>query len=98
MAAWAHGTVGLGDDCAPSTRPRSDRDAEYLGRWLREGYAVVASDYAGLGTPGLHKYLNGEAAARGVVDAVVAARAEGPAGRQNHVSTCTFPIVANTTP
>ena len=77
VVAWAHGTVGLGDDCAPSTQPRSDRDAEYLGHWLREGYAVVASDYAGFGTPGLHSYLNGEAAARGVVDAVVAARAEG---------------------
>ncbi|MGX1770352.1 alpha/beta hydrolase, partial [Dietzia sp. NPDC055343] len=30
VVAWAHGTTGLGDDCAPSTQPRSDRDAEYL--------------------------------------------------------------------
>ena len=31
VIAWAHGTTGLGDDCAPSTQPRSERDAEYLG-------------------------------------------------------------------
>ena len=77
LVAWAHGTTGLGDDCAPSTQPRSDRDADYLGHWLDQGYAVVAADYAGLGTPGLLSYLNGQAAARGIVDALVAARADG---------------------
>lgn len=77
VVAWAHGTTGLGDDCAPSTQPRSDRDAAYLGHWLQQGYAVVAADYAGLGTPGLLSYLNGQAAARGIVDALVAARADG---------------------
>lgn len=76
VIAWAHGTTGLGDDCSPSTQPRSDRDAEYLGHWLRQGYAVVAADYAGLGTPGLLSYLNGASTARGIVDAVVAARAD----------------------
>ena len=77
VVAWAHGTTGLGDDCAPSTQPRSERDAEYLGHWLDRGYAVVAADYAGLGTPGLLSYLNGQAAARGIVDSLVAARADG---------------------
>lgn len=77
VVAWAHGTTGLGEDCAPSTQPRSDRDADYLGHWLDQGYAVVAADYAGLGTPGLLSYLNGQAAARGIVDALVAARADG---------------------
>ncbi|MET3860538.1 hypothetical protein ABIE38_001460 [Dietzia sp. 2505] len=77
VVAWAHGTTGLGDDCAPSTHPRSDRDAEYLGHWLRQGYAVVAADYVGLGTPGLLSYLNGQVAARGIIDSVSAARADG---------------------
>lgn len=77
VIAWAHGTTGLGDDCAPSTHPRSERDAAYLGHWLRQGYAVVAADYVGLGTPGLLSYLNGSSTARGIVDSVVAARAEG---------------------
>ncbi|WP_010539613.1 lipase family protein [Dietzia alimentaria] len=74
VIAWAHGTTGLGDDCAPSTQPRSERDAEYLGHWLDQGYAVVASDYVGLGTPGLLSYLNGPSTAQGIVDSVIAAR------------------------
>src|SRR5690349_4868239 len=48
VIAWAHGTVGLGDDCTPSALPRTPRDNEYLSHWLDQGYAVVASDYAGL--------------------------------------------------
>ncbi|OAN39943.1 lipase [Mycolicibacterium iranicum] len=74
VIAWAHGTVGLGDDCTPSTRSRSGRDGEYLSHWLDEGYAVVGTDYAGLGTPGLMSYLNSVTTARGVVDSVAAAR------------------------
>lgn len=70
--AWAHGTVGLGDDCTPSARPRSERDNEYLTYWLDQGYAVVGSDYAGLGTPGLMSYLNSVATAHSVVDSVIA--------------------------
>ncbi|AKS35044.1 alpha/beta hydrolase family protein [Mycolicibacterium goodii] len=72
VIAWAHGTVGLGDDCAPSAQPRSARDNEYLTHWLDQGYAVVGSDYAGLGTPGLMSYLNSVATAHSVVDSVIA--------------------------
>ncbi|MHC9296481.1 alpha/beta hydrolase family protein [Mycobacterium sp. LTG2003] len=72
VIAWAHGTVGLGDDCAPSAHPRSERDTEYLTHWLDQGYAVVGSDYAGLGTPGLMSYLNSVATAHSVVDSVIA--------------------------
>ncbi|MGU3501993.1 alpha/beta hydrolase family protein [Mycobacterium sp. C31M] len=73
VIAWAHGTVGLGDDCTPSALPRTPRDNEYLTHWLDQGYAVVASDYAGLGTPGLMSYLNSVATAHGVIDSVIAA-------------------------
>lgn len=72
VIAWAHGTVGLGDDCTPSAQPRTPRDDEYLSHWLGEGYAVVASDYVGLGTPGLMSYLNSVTTAHGVVDSVIA--------------------------
>ncbi|MFM9379018.1 alpha/beta hydrolase family protein [Gordonia sp. VNK21] len=74
VISWAHGTVGMGDDCTPSAFPRSARDNEYLGHWLNQGYAVVASDYVGLGTPGLMAYLNGVTAAHSIVDIVVAAQ------------------------
>ncbi|MGV0686874.1 alpha/beta hydrolase family protein [Mycolicibacterium thermoresistibile] len=73
VVAWAHGTVGLGDDCTPSALPRSARDDEYLSHWLDQGYAVVATDYVGLGTPGLMSYLNSVATAHAVIDSVVAA-------------------------
>lgn len=72
VIAWAHGTVGLGNDCAPSANPRSARDKEYLSHWLDQGYVIVATDYAGLGTPGLMSYLNSVATAHYVVDSVVA--------------------------
>ncbi|MFE7797225.1 lipase family protein [Nocardia sp. NPDC057440] len=75
VIAWAHGTVGLGDDCAYSIAGPSaaERDWAYLGTWLRQGYAIVAADYAGLGTPDEHPYLNGMVMAHNVVDAVQAA-------------------------
>lgn len=73
VIAWAHGTTGLGDDCTPSALPRSERDTRYLDHWLDRGYAVVATDYAGLGTPGMMSYLSGTVAAHSVVDAMKAA-------------------------
>src|SRR5699024_3665556 len=73
VLAWAHGTVGLGDECTPSAQNRSPRDTGYLNHWLDQGYAVVASDYAGLGTPGLMSYLNGSVTASNVIDSVAAA-------------------------
>jgi len=77
VVAWAHGTVGLGDDCTPSALPRTMRDNEYLSHWREQGYAVVASDYVGLGTPGLMSYLNSVTTAHGVVDSVIAAHGMG---------------------
>ncbi|MCF6391084.1 S9 family peptidase [Mycobacterium sp. MBM] len=73
VIAWAHGTVGLGDNCTPSSLPRSARDNEYLSHWLEQGYVIVASDYAGMGTPGLMSYLNSVTTAHGVIDSVIAA-------------------------
>ncbi|MFZ2530362.1 MAG: lipase family protein [Rhodococcus sp. (in: high G+C Gram-positive bacteria)] len=78
VVAWTHGTYGIGDDCAPSTRPRGPRDSAYLDHWLDQGYAVVAADYPGLGTAGVHTYLDGPSAANSVVDIVRAARAVEP--------------------
>ncbi|GAA1087027.1 lipase family protein [Tsukamurella strandjordii] len=78
VIAWAHGTVGLGDDATPSAQPQSDRQQFYLGHWLDRGYAVVATDYAGLGTPGLMSYLNGKVEAHNLIDSVRAARRLNP--------------------
>ncbi|MFE0022628.1 lipase family protein [Amycolatopsis sp. NPDC059021] len=74
VVSWAHGTTGLGDGCAPSVEGPSPRTRDYLAAWLAQGYAIVATDYLGLGTPGVHPYLDGRIAAYGVVDMVRAAR------------------------
>jgi pimeloyl-ACP methyl ester carboxylesterase len=75
VVAWAHGTVGMGDACAPSrsSNPLGDTEA-WLDQMLALGYVVVATDYVGLGTPGPELYLVAEAEARDVVNAVRAAR------------------------
>lgn len=78
MISWAHGTVGLGDSCAPSTAGRSQRDLDYLAHWMSQGYAIAATDYSGLGGPGVHPYLDGRTAGRNVTDMVRAARRVDP--------------------
>ncbi|MCE5287673.1 MAG: lipase [Nocardiaceae bacterium] len=78
ILAWAHGTVGVGDKCAPSAAGRTQRDIDYLNHWLKQGYAIVAPDYVGLGTDGVHPYLHGRSEAHAVVDGVGAAIAALP--------------------
>lgn len=75
LVAWAHGTVGIADACAPSWTGHKPRDATYIQRWLENGFAVVATDYQGLGGPGPHPYLIWEAEGRSVLDGVRAALA-----------------------
>lgn len=75
VVSWAHATVGLADVCAPT---RSDvlggYDRPLLRRWLAAGYAVVRTDYVGLGTPGSHPDLVGPPEAHAVLDIVRAAK------------------------
>jgi pimeloyl-ACP methyl ester carboxylesterase len=47
---------------------------QYLNAWLSAGFAVVATDYQGLGTPGGHPYLAVRPEAYGVLDSVRAVR------------------------
>jgi len=73
VLAWAHGTLGVADSCAPSWTNPTARDAHYINQWLQQGFAVVATDYQGLGGPGPHPYMNWEAEGRSVLDSVRAA-------------------------
>jgi acetyl esterase/lipase len=72
VLAWAHGTTGIDDQCAPSDR--GVRAVPRLREHLEAGYVVAATDYEGLGTPGIHPYLVAESEARSVLDSVRAAR------------------------
>lgn len=74
VVAWAHGTSGVAEECAPSQSPALFGSIAGLRELLAGGYAVVATDYAGLGTPGPHPYLAGDASAYAILDSVRAAQ------------------------
>ena len=73
---WNHGTTGFSEHCAPSLQPRGlwSGALYVLPAIIREGWAVVATDYIGLGTEGPHPYLVGPPSATASLDAVRAAR------------------------
>jgi acetyl esterase/lipase len=81
VITYGHGTVGIADACAPSRDSAGSPAHSYisyvyplLNRWLKAGFAVVQTDYQGLGTPGTHEFLNGSEEGRSMLDVVRAAR------------------------
>ena len=76
IMAWAHGTIGMGDQCAPSRQkdPIVDTGIDWVDSMLLRGWVVVSTDYAGLGTPGTEAYLVGTAEANDVLNSVRAAK------------------------
>lgn len=73
---WTHGTTGVAQNCAPSlaAEPFESGALMILPEVLAEGWALVATDYIGLGTEGPHPYLIGPDSAHASLDAVRAAR------------------------
>src|SRR5690606_17873413 len=73
---WAHGTTGVAQHCAPSLSPQPVESGALfvLPDVIANGWALVATDYIGLGTEGPHPYLVGEPTGHAVLDAVRAAR------------------------
>ncbi len=74
VIAWAHYTTGVAERCAPTLLPNLSGTIAGLDDMLARGYAVVATDYEGLGVPGTHPYLVGVSEARSVLDSVRAVR------------------------
>ncbi len=85
IVTWAHGTTGLGDQCAPSKQTDAASAIPYVKQLVDAGYVVAATDYEGLGTPGVHPYLVGESEGRSVLDAARAARALNGSGAGDRV-------------
>ncbi|MFG3440666.1 lipase family protein [Nonomuraea sp. NPDC047897] len=75
IVGYATGTHGLGDQCAPSASMREGREAElaFVSLLLLKGFAVVVTDYEGLGTPGTHTYMAGISQGHAVLDSIRAA-------------------------
>ncbi len=91
ILTWCHGTTGLGDAACPSAQPdparelityfepRATRQIDYgvpgLQGFIDDGWVVCATDYQGLGTPGMHQYVVNRTNGRDAVYAAHAARA-----------------------
>lgn len=72
VIVWNHGTVGIAPTCAPSLTPKNSRVSQYLNTWLSLGFAIVAPDYPGLGSSGLHHYMDERATAWSSLDSAKA--------------------------
>jgi alpha-beta hydrolase superfamily lysophospholipase len=78
IIAFGHGTSGVARPCAPSLMKDAFYGDEGLSDMLKAGFAVIATDYHGLGSEGEHAYIDKPAQARDIVYAVPAARAAVP--------------------
>ncbi len=77
VIAWAHAATGIARQCAPSLM-RNVGHGPFLSMYVNLGYAVVATDYAGLGTRFRNAFLDGPSNASDVINSVLAARAAVP--------------------
>lgn len=77
IIAWAHGLTGVARACAPSLRRNLGRGS-LLSMYVNLGYAVVASDYTGLGTNFRNAFLDAESNAMDIIASIPAARAAVP--------------------
>lgn len=89
VLTWCHGTTGLGDAACPSAQPdpareltvyfsiEATRSIDYgipgLQALIDDGWVVCATDYQGLGTPGMHQYTVNRTNARDAINIVHAA-------------------------
>lgn len=85
LISLAVGTYGQGDQCAPSRLFNQGihystgfdlmygYEQGFVATMVARGFAVVVTDYEGLGTPGVHTYLNRAAEGHAVLDAARAA-------------------------
>jgi pimeloyl-ACP methyl ester carboxylesterase len=77
VIAWAHDFTGCARQCAPSLL-RNLNEGPLLAMYVNVGYAVVATDYAGLGTSFPNAALDMRSNALDVIYSVAAARAALP--------------------
>ena len=73
VLAWAHDLNGVARSCAPSLA-RNLRHGSFLSMYVQLGYAVVATDYAGLGSKGRNAFADMNSNAADVIYSVAAAR------------------------
>ena len=90
VVAYAVGTQGMADRCAPSKQLAAGTEYEgaFIKGLLARGYTVAVTDYEGLGTPGVHPYVDPRSLGRNVLDSVRAAQRLG-------IVTSTAPVLVS---
>lgn len=97
MVVWAHGTTGTAQNCGPSQLEDPAQDLNMYNMFggtawtdfgvpaatdfIGKGYAVIATDYQGLGGGGAHQYAVAATQGRDIVNAARALGSMGLAGR-----------------
>jgi acetyl esterase/lipase len=74
VIAWAHGTIGVLPECGVSHTRDPYKQTPVVDLMVEQGFVVAATDYPGLGTPGVHPYLVGTVSAYSILDSVRAAQ------------------------
>jgi fermentation-respiration switch protein FrsA (DUF1100 family) len=76
VIGYAPGTQGMADRCAPSRLFSEGIEYEGIGieGLLQRGYAVAMPDYEGLGTAGIHTYMDRVSQGRATLDVIRAAQ------------------------
>jgi hypothetical protein len=85
VVVWGHGSAGLADRCAPSHGGLMGTFGPWLGGLLQQSLVVAATDYQGLGTPGLARSVIGLSAGHAVLDVARAAQGLDGAGAGGRV-------------
>ncbi|UPG69213.1 lipase family protein [Gordonia hongkongensis] len=75
VVAFAHGTTGIDQPCAPSVADGMYGLGVLAHNLVKAGFVVALPDYQGLGARGVHPYLDARTAGRNVIDSVRALRA-----------------------
>lgn len=76
LIGFAHGTTGVGRMCGISQTPLEPETPGFsafephIEPLVEQGWAVVATDYSGMGAPGPRSYLVGPLEARGILDSM----------------------------
>jgi hypothetical protein len=76
VIGYAPGTQGMADRCAPSRQFAEGIEYEgvVMEGLLQRGYAIAMPDYEGLGTAGVHTYMDRVSQGRATLDVVRAAQ------------------------
>ena len=80
IVVWAHGTTGVADQCAPSNLKSVTGEFNLGGalplvsQLVNQGYAVISPDYEGLGSVGIHPFLNAKSESESIISALKAAK------------------------